>query len=312
MSIIKTAGSWSMSDAPIYFRASLLSDVIETKELAINCRLEEKTILLALSSIWMDTPIDVDSDKQLVALRKLCDEYKVLLDSGAFGLALRYARDKGIPLATALASPVHQIDGYDIMLSNWRKVVSTCGDALWGYIELDLGGRDQKRRTREILELEGFSPIPVFHALSDGWDYFDELVERYERICVGNLAQARDDKRKEIFRMIEQRRVGTSVKWIHYLGVSPTRSFVSSPVESCDSTSYYSDIMYGGNARSFDAFLSLYTDLHYVRKDSKYSDGHGLIRYQRIKALEIMASCSSRALRHHLKASGHWGNSHEQ
>ena len=36
----------------------------------------------------------------------------------------------------------------------------------------------------------GLKPIPVYHPLLDGWDYFDELAAQYDRICFGNIVQA--------------------------------------------------------------------------------------------------------------------------
>jgi len=301
-----TAGTWAERDAPIYFRASLLDHLKRMSILGIRSDLLEPTILVAMSSgSWAGREINVDSDEDLLFFSELTRTHKVLLDSGAFGLAVRHATNHGISLEDALRAPVADIDGYDLMLDNWRKVVRTCGDRLWGYIELDLGGREQKKKLRAELESEGFSPIPVFHALTDGWDYFDELASSYDRICVGNLAQANRQQKIDILYMLNHRRQGTALRWVHCLGVTPSPFFVSMPTESCDSTSYYSDMMYGGTSRSIDGFLSLDTDLSYVRKDSDARVSESLpVYYQRIHALEVMASCVSRATRHHLGATG--------
>lgn len=47
----------------------------------------------------------------------------------------------------------------------------------WGCIEIDQGGRENKIKTRAMLEGMGLRPIPVYHPFLDGWDYFDYLTE---------------------------------------------------------------------------------------------------------------------------------------
>ena len=37
---------------------------------------------------------------------------------------------------------------------------------------------------------EGLAPMPVYHPLNDGWDYYDELAGSHDRVCIGNLVQA--------------------------------------------------------------------------------------------------------------------------
>ena len=57
-------------------------------------------------------------------------------------------------------------------------------------VEVDQGGRENKIKTRARLEKMGLRPIPVYHPLNDGWDYFDYLAENYDRICMGNVVNA--------------------------------------------------------------------------------------------------------------------------
>ena len=49
-----------------------------------------------------------------------------------------------------------------------------------------------------MLEQMGLRPIPVYHPFNDGWDYFDYLAERYDRICFGNVVQADRETRKRL------------------------------------------------------------------------------------------------------------------
>ena len=104
------------------------------------------------------------------------------------------------------------------------------GSRLWGYIELDQGGAVHKRRTRTALEQAGLAPIPVYHPFNDGWDYFDELCARYDRICVGNVVQAPRAIRCRIFATVWERQRAYPDVWIHYLGVTPTPTQIAYPV----------------------------------------------------------------------------------
>lgn len=283
----RTAGRWSEQDAPVYFRAHLLHQLMKLDELQPTSGLEEPTVLVAVS--------DIGGDEDIEYLKAMSRSKKVLLDSGVFSLAMAHARKNNVSHDEALRSPIESIDGIDTMLAKWRKAVSSCGHDLWGYIEFDIGGREQKKKMRATLESEGFSPIPVFHPLNDGWEYFDELASTYERICVGNLVKAPRDTRVAILCELAQRRKGTALKWIHSLGVTPSPVFVSSPTESCDSTSWASDIMFGGEAMCFEGFIGTHTDLHYVRQQPER------VYYSRMKALAASASCMSKAMRHHFK-----------
>jgi hypothetical protein len=44
-----------------------------------------------------------------------------------------------------------------------NELATTYEERLWGYIELDKGGRENKLRTRTRLHNHGLNPIPVYH-----------------------------------------------------------------------------------------------------------------------------------------------------
>jgi hypothetical protein len=98
---------------------------------------------------------------------------KVFLDSGVFNLAMTHARQHNLSMDAALSTPPEDVDGFDRLFEKYVALVRQMQDRLWGYIEIDQGGREHKIRTRARLEALGLRPIPVYHPLNDGWDYFD-------------------------------------------------------------------------------------------------------------------------------------------
>jgi hypothetical protein len=174
----------------------------------------------------------------------------VMLDSGAFALAAEHARTHGIPLADAFGLQPEQIDGFAEVFARYKRLCHTYEDELWGYVELDLGGAERKRETRAALESEGLRPIPVYHPMVDGWDYFDELASGYDRIGVGNLVKMPvSDRKRLLMTLWERRRLHTGLRWIHLLGFTPTTIATSLPCfESCDSSWWGWAIRYGAPA----------------------------------------------------------------
>lgn len=162
----------------------------------------------------------------------------VFLDSGVFNLANEYAHEKGITHDEALRTPLNELTGFQELYDKYCSLVRKYESNLWGYVEIDLGGRDQKRETRAKLEAQGLRPIPVYHPLNDGWDYFDELASQYDRICVGNIVQASRYVRLRIMATIWERKQKYPHLWVHLLGMTPNEWAGAYPVESMDSSSW--------------------------------------------------------------------------
>lgn len=129
-------------------------------------------------------------------------------------------------------------------------------------------GAHVKRQTRAWLESEGLKPIPVYHPLVDGWDYFDELVDRYDRICVGNLVQASQTTRDKIIVTLHERlrRLKPARRpWVHLLGLGPYRTLAACPVNSCDTSNHVQSMRWGAivpGAQALGAFSRLYGFLY--------------------------------------------------
>ncbi|MFJ8043777.1 hypothetical protein ACIRBX_25075 [Kitasatospora sp. NPDC096147] len=179
------------------------------------------------------------SDAEEGHLRGLLDGgNRVLLDSGIFWLTNRHARAHAVTMDEALALPPEAIDGFTELRERYVHLTRTHGDRLWGYIELDQGGQLHKRRQRAALHDLGLSPIPVYHPLVDGWDYFDELARGYDRICVGNIVQAPSTVRLRILHTLWERRREYPHLWIHVLGLTANEWCLAVPPDSCDSSSW--------------------------------------------------------------------------
>lgn len=169
---------------------------------------------------------------------RLLDRCSLFLDSGVFHLATTHAKAHDLTMDQALSLAPDDVDGWPELRDKWCATVEKYGHRLWGYTELDQGGRERKLETRAWLESLGHRPIPIYHPINDGWEYFDYLAQRYDRICVGNLVQAPGPVRKRLLATIGMRRRQYPGLWIHCLGVAPNPWLVAFPQSSCDASSW--------------------------------------------------------------------------
>ena len=226
-----TGGTWSSN---LYFVANLPAMMPFTVK-AHDC------LLIAMNEI---TGRDGDMVHEYLAAGK-----KVFIDSGVFNLAGQHAKTHNVTHDEALGMAPDDIDGFDQLFAKYCSILSRIGESCWGYIEIDLGGRENKIKTRKRIESLGLKPIPVYHPLIDGWDYFDELASTYDRICVGNLVHAHPNVRERIIATIFERKRNYPDLWIHLLGVSPSQLLNAYPLESCDSSALSSMTRWPSSAR---------------------------------------------------------------
>lgn len=227
----QTGGLWDPTHRYLYFLAM-------RPTMALACGDNADAVLTAVN--------EIGDGADLAAFGELLSRgVPLLIDSGVFNLASRHAEAHGVTHDEALRTPLEQLDGFAELWERYTTLVGTYGEKTWGYIELDLGGHVQKRNTRARLEEMGLRPIPVYHALNDPVEYFDELAETYDRICVGNLVQASPETRKRILCSIYlRRRQFPGLKWIHALGVTPNQVLNAFPFESVDSTTWMATIRF--------------------------------------------------------------------
>lgn len=210
---------------------------------------------------------ELKGDTRLEALERwLAKGTKIFLDSGIFNLTNEHARAHDVTMDEALALAPDQIDGFDALWDRYVQVIGRYGDQAWGYIELDQGGRENKIKTRAKLEALGLRPIPVYHPINDGWDYFDYLAERYDRICFGNLVQADQETRQRLVATAWERHRKYPDLWIHLLGYTPDERLHAWPVNSADSSTWLSGLRWAaGVVERVDQrpFSELQTEMRY-------------------------------------------------
>lgn len=235
----RTTGNFDPYHSPIYFLASNLS----TAQVALNIN---RYILLPMEKL-------TGGEQTTFLLRRLREAgTDVLLDSGIFALTNDHKRKHGCTMDEALRLPPTEIDGFDKLWDKYAHYVRRYQDIFWGIIELDQGGAANKRVTRARIEQElGIVPIPVYHPFLDGWDYFDELAQSYDRICFGNIVQARRDVRLRLIHTAYDRARQYPYLWIHILGLSANELVLSIPPQgSCDSSTWVSLVRYPDNQGS--------------------------------------------------------------
>jgi hypothetical protein len=236
--LIRTGGGrFDATDRHIYFIASGLGRLDMAEEV-------NDYILIAVNELE-----GANAETQLGD--KLDRGKIVFLDSGIFNLSMTHARKHGVSMDQALAMPPDQIDGFQELYDRYIAIVTKHADRLWGYIELDQGGRENKIKTRARLEAQGLRPIPVYHPFNDGWAYFDYLAERYDRICFGNVVQADRETRKRLIATAWERRRKYPDLWIHLLGVTPNEWLNAYPIDSCDSSSWLANIRWADSWKEF-------------------------------------------------------------
>lgn len=169
-------------------------------------------------------------------------EKRVFLDSGVYNLAMSHARAHNMTMDAALSLAPADMDGFNDLFERYVHLVRTYGERLWGYIEIDQGGRENKIKTRARLEALGLRPIPVYHPLNDGWEYFDYLAERYDRICFGNIVKASIPMRQRLLTTAWERRRRYPHLWIHLLGLTPNQWLNAFPINSGDSSSWLASV----------------------------------------------------------------------
>lgn len=196
---------------------------------------------------------ELRGDKNLSYLDRWVDAgCKILLDSGIYNLTMEHSRAHGVSMDVALSLAPDEIDGFDELFKNYTDIIARYGPKAWGYIELDQGGRENKIKTRARLESMGLRPIPVYHPLVDGWDYFDYLGERYDRICLGNIVHADSAMRRSLIATMHERHRRFPNLWIHVLGMTPNAWLNAFPMNSADTSAWLSVVRWNGYKEQAD------------------------------------------------------------
>lgn len=225
LKLIKTAGeTFNPNDQFLYFIAANL----DRQQHGVKIH---RDILIAVNEI--KTEKDIAKVEEWIGLGQ-----NLLIDSGIFTLAMDHSRRHNVSHDVGLSMAPEDIDGFGFLWDNYVRLMERFGDRVWGYIELDQGGRENKIKTRAELEKLGLRPIPVYHPLLDGWDYFDELAQNYDRICFGNIVQANRYERIRLVATAWERKQAYPHLWIHLLGFTANEWLNAYPIDSCDSSTW--------------------------------------------------------------------------
>lgn len=249
-----TAGTWDPTAGPVYFFAANMGASLTKSR-------QQPYVLVAVNELLHDNEDGSNESK----LRNVLDAGNhVFLDSGVFWLTNQHKRAHGISMDEALGLHPADIDGFDVLFDRYVQLAKRYGDRVWGYIELDQGGRERKRETRKRLEDLGLAPIPVYHPLNDGPDYLDELMETYDRICFGNIVQANRHTRQRLLHMMWEAKVRHPGVWVHVLGLTPSQVSLAFPSDSADSSAWLTGLRWHAaeRERAMLASMSAYPRDH--------------------------------------------------
>lgn len=226
----RTGGVWDSKEKNVYFIAS--SPAYHAANDVANFY---DHILCAVNEIK-------NADDEQWIIDAVNQGKKLFIDSGVFNLTNHHARAHNMTMDQVLGMAPDELDGFDALFDKYTRIVKEIGEKAWGYIEIDQGGMHNKIKTRDRLHGLGFNPIPVYHPLVDGWDYFDYLAQRYDRICFGNIVQADTETRKRILATAWERRRKYPDLWIHCLGLTANEFCLGFPLNSCDSSTWISTV----------------------------------------------------------------------
>lgn len=203
---------------------------------------------------------ELNTKAELEAFERVCDSgVRVMLDSGIFNLAMTHAKKHNVTHDVGLSMAPEEIDGFDELWDQYGRLVTKYADRLWGVVELDQGGIENKPRTRARIEEEfGVIPMPVYHPLLDGWDYYDALAKKYDRICFGNIVKAAPTRRLRLVHTAVERARAYPYLWTHFLGMTPFQGLLALPYRgSSDSSSWLTGIRWPPSWVAFSALGSI-------------------------------------------------------
>lgn len=283
----QTGGKFNPAQRHIYFLAGNRRDMEYASPF-------HDYLLLAVNEI--NTPEDEQALRGLIASGK-----HMFLDSGVYNLATTHAKKNNVTMDIALSTPPEDIDDFENLFKRYCSLVGELGNELWGYIEIDQGGRENKIQTRAKLEALGFAPIPVYHPLNDGWDYFDDLAQNYDRICFGNIVNADRHTRRKLLATLSERHERYPDLWVHVLGLTPNEWMNAYPADSADSSAWLGSVRWSGYIpRAMGASMGfLHKNYQYLLGSDADSE-RGAYRAKRMAAYG--SSMMQRNWQNHLRA----------
>ena len=234
--MIVTDGRWDPTERPAYFLAGNGDPMLSG---------DPHTFVLIAVNEMVTRGGDLKPQAREAIDRLLARGTRILIDSGVFWLTNEHKRAHDITMDEALGLPPTEIDGFDWLWESYLTVHAEFREVAWGFIELDQGGADAKRATRARLHELGVKPMPVYHPLNDGFDYFDELAASHDRLCFGNIVQASTGARLRLLHTLSERHRAYPELWVHVLGYTPNAWVNALSIDSCDSSTWLGAVRWG-------------------------------------------------------------------
>lgn len=224
-----TTGVWDLSQRPLLFLAGAKNESLPWT----------RPRLVAFDRLAREgDPYDASRTRGDPYVAQAFDGCPVMLDSGVFAYAQRFARAEGLRF-----DQVRRRDPSTLPFFDWHRAtyLDMCRDletAMWGAVEIDFGDADAKTATRAWFEGHGVTPMPVFSAPSDPLDYFDQLVDGYDRVCLGSVAGAGRELAPYVLGLHERCRRRGVEPWLHILGRVASLRNLQIPWDSVDHSNW--------------------------------------------------------------------------
>lgn len=236
----RTAGVWDRNDRGEYFLVCLGVGDDAVKSVSGRANNIPDRILgdkpKATLFPYYDMPKEIRQD----------EHGRILMDSGAFTLCNTASKETGVPLGQIFGMAIEDIPNGPSTLAAYEEKVKEVNGQVWGYIEFDIGNYEAKTVRREDQWGRGIRPIPVFSVMNDPIDYFQYLLNNYDRVAIGSIARGLTRKNKARVLAACERiyRESGSNAWVHLLGCSPSPS--TAWASSMDSSNWATLGIFGG------------------------------------------------------------------
>lgn len=220
---------------------------------------------------------------------------RLLIDSGAFALASSVSKQlPGVAIGQVFGMHLEDVPDGEATLASYERTIREWESKCWGYVEFDIGHRDDRRQRREEQESRGIRPIPVYSALNDPLDYFEELLDTYDRVCVGSIARLARSHKIRLLSVVEGvYRSSAKKPWIHLLGCAPGPSTMWA--HSMDASNWAHLSMFGAEEKEkcVGGWVKLPHSFNDAPRMSDYEDRREWALARRAKCYR---ACASRAV----------------
>ena len=140
--------------------------------------------------------------------------------------------------------------GVGIDIDKYMRFIDANKDIITYYATLDsIGDPVQTLKNTEIMESNGFNPLPVFHYNEDADVYLTKMIDKYEYICLGGMVPISTPQLLSwldgLWHRYLTNKNGTPLIKVHGFGQTSMRLLKRYPWYSVDSTSWLKTGIYG-------------------------------------------------------------------